>query len=81
MAYHDDISEFQSFSERTLKYGRNLMVASNPLNVFAWSGAVDLANCKPFSFQFNALIPRPALIAANVRANPPTVRGHVLSPP
>jgi hypothetical protein len=51
MADSDGITTFQSFTERTLKYGRNLMAASVPILVFAWVEVVDLANSSPFNFE------------------------------
>ena len=51
MAADDGLSQFQSFSERTLKYGRNVMAASLPIIVFAWADVVDLAKSRPFNFE------------------------------
>jgi hypothetical protein len=53
MAEEKDISEVQSFSERTLKYGRNLMIAAVPMIVFAWAPGVKLAGSKPFGFNID----------------------------
>lgn len=49
MAIDDEITIFQSFSERTLKYGRNLMVAAAPITVFYFE-IVDLAGSRPLNF-------------------------------
>ena len=43
MADTDGITEFQSFTERTLKYGRNLMAIAVPIVVFYFVPLVDLA--------------------------------------
>ncbi len=51
MAEYEDITEFQSFSERTLKYGRNLIVASVPMIIFGWTDVVDLKKSRPFNFE------------------------------
>ncbi len=36
MPANDEITLYQSFSERTLKYGRNMMAAAAPIIVFEW---------------------------------------------
>lgn len=51
MADTDGITQYQSFSERTLKYGRNLMLAATGTIVFTSIPAVDLANSRPFNFK------------------------------
>lgn len=51
MAETDEITEFQSFAERTLKFGRNLMVAAVTIVVFAFVPVVDLAKSRPFNFE------------------------------
>ena len=50
MAKNDEITLDQSFTERTLKYGRNLMVVAVPIFVFAWVPLVDLATSRPLNF-------------------------------
>ncbi len=51
MADTDGITEFQSFTERTLKYGRNLMAIAVPIVVFYFVPLVDLAKSRPFNFE------------------------------
>lgn len=50
MANNDEITSVQSFTERTLKYGRNLMAVTVPIFVFALVPVVDLANSRPLNF-------------------------------
>lgn len=50
MAESDGITVFQSFSERTLKYGRNMMAVAVAVIVFAWVPAIDLTNSRPLNF-------------------------------
>ncbi|MBT7509622.1 MAG: hypothetical protein HN650_04310 [Rhodospirillaceae bacterium] len=48
----DGISEFQSFSERTQKYGRNAMVSAAPILVFGYV-PVNLEEFRLFFVPFN----------------------------
>lgn len=50
MAESEGITEFQSFSDRALKYGRNVMASSVVVIVLAWVPAVDLVGSKPLNF-------------------------------
>lgn len=54
MAEYEGIDRFQSFTERTLKYGRNLMVSAVPPIVFHNVPAIDLAKSRPFNFEIAA---------------------------
>ena len=51
MADNDGITQFQSFTVRTLKFGRNLMAAALPIIVFALVPVVDLAKSRPLNFE------------------------------
>ena len=51
MADNGEIIRVQSFTERTLKYGRNMMAAAVPIIVFALVPVVDLAKSRPFNFE------------------------------
>ena len=51
MANNDEITSVQSFTERTLKYGRNMMAAAVPIIVFYFVPLVDLARSRPFNFE------------------------------
>lgn len=51
MTILDELSETQSFTERTLKYGRNLMATSVPMIVFSLVPMVDIAKSRPFNFE------------------------------
>lgn len=51
MADNDGITRSKSFTERTLKYGRNMMAAAVPIIVFALVPLVDLAESRPFNFE------------------------------
>jgi len=50
MTNKEELSAGQSFGERTLKYGRNLMAVAVPILVFAWVPVVDIAKSRPFNF-------------------------------
>lgn len=54
MADKDGITTTQSFTERTLKYGRNMMAAAVPIIVFALVPVVDLAKSRPLNFEITA---------------------------
>lgn len=54
MVIDDEITEFQSFTDRTLKYGRNLMAAAVPIIVFSFVPLVNLAKSRPFNFKIEA---------------------------
>lgn len=51
MPKSEEITEFQSFTERTLKFGRNLMAATVPIILFAWVDALDIKKFKPFDYE------------------------------
>ena len=53
MANNDEITSVQSFTERTLKYGRNLMAVTVPIFVFALVPVPQVgrrhdASCRPW---------------------------------
>ncbi len=54
MTENDEITKFQSFSERTLKYGRNLMAAAVPIIVFDFVPMIKLEGPRPLNFKIEA---------------------------
>jgi hypothetical protein len=54
MTIKDKITPVQSFTERTLKYGRNVMVAAAPILVFYHLDAVNIKDFKPFGFEIKS---------------------------